>query len=162
MRVPLILSIVLLTIGVMACDRQEDTTVPGDPDGVEVDFLDPSEVTQPMRSATQMVRAVVRPRVPEAPERSGKLSQLADTTWRAGDFTFVFEPGGHLIVRGGHFDEVSEAGVPGRVVNRSGVLTFDIMGRTTYGTWDGAALTIANATAHRLDPELAMGDTLLQ
>lgn len=159
MRVALIFSVVLLAIGIAAC-REPEPVEPGSRDGVDV--LDPAGATQPVTPATQFmvpatrtVRALPRPRQPDAPRVAGRLSTLADTTWRAGEFTFMFEPGGHLIVRGGHFSEMAEAGVPGRVVNRGGVLTFDILGRTTYGTWDGTALTIENVEAARLDPELA-------
>lgn len=161
MRVLLIFSVVMLAIGITACRE------PAEPEGLDpayrdgVDVLDPSEVTGATRPVTRTVRAIPKPREPQAPQTAGRLSTLADTTWRAGEFTFNFEPGGHLIVSGGHFDELAEAGVPGRVVNRGGVLTFDILGRTTYGTWDGSSLTIESVEAQRLDPELAKGEPLL-
>mgnify|MGYP007073335595 CR=1 FL=1 len=156
MRVALMFTLVLFAIGFAAC-RGSDSPDGGEPifrDGG--DKLNPRGVTSTVTPATRMVRVIPRVREPRPPETPGTLKALADTTWRAGDFTFAFEPGGHLIVRGGHFDDLAKAGVPGRVVNRSGVLTIEILGRTTYGTWDGETLIIEDVEADRLEPELAL------
>lgn len=72
---------------------------------------------------------------------------LVGHTWQSGPLTFIFQPGQHLLVRGGQLSETMPSGAPGTYTENSGALEVNVLGRSYSGTWDGSVLQLNQKAA---------------
>lgn len=111
----------------------------------------PTAIPTPPKDVVLQPTVVSPPLRPAPPATAGKAADLVGTRWTAGEYTFIFQPGGNVLVRGGHFDEIAPGGAPGRVQVRDGVIEMNVLGRMNYGTWNGSVLTITRQVAVRIE-----------
>jgi len=152
MNVRLILALLILVTA--GCTKSADAPQPFTPVPVPpspVASLPESPVKQPPEPALEKQDEATDPVPPE------KLV-LPGSTWRAGAFTYTFQNGGHAIISGGHLNELSRSGTPGRYRVRGDEITITVMGRRYKARREGDTLFIGNRKAKRIDQKNAETD----
>lgn len=115
----------------------------------------PIAIPTPPKEVVLQPTVVSPPKRPDPPATAGRAAALVGTRWTAGEYTFIFQPGGNVLVKGGNFNEIAPGGAPGRVKVMEGVVEMDVLGRMNFGTWNGTELIIAGQIAVRVEVEPA-------
>lgn len=129
---------------------------------VAVLFVVTAGCTKPANNASPPYESVPAPPSPIAPLPSEvpaeqpndtdlETLELEGTSWRVGVFTYTFQNGGHVIVKGGHLDKLSPSGAPGRYSVKGDDITITVMRRRYKARREGGALFIEGRKATRID-----------
>jgi hypothetical protein len=73
-------------------------------------------------------------------------------TWQSRGISFSFQPGNHLLVKGGPLIEPMPGGAPGIYTLDDNALTIEVLGRTYHGTWSGEVLVMNDSHTEYLGP----------
>lgn len=148
-KVPVILAIsMFVSIGCTKSENEAPPAAPPDPAPPPTPVTPHAPVEAPVEKLLEDLVGIEK-------EVQEENFTLEGSSWRLGEFTYTFQNGGHAIVGGGHFNELSEAGVPGRYTVKGEDITITVMSRRYKARREGGTLYIGDRKAERIVQETA-------